>query len=93
MTFNFTKDQLYAIAAAAGVGLLWLLNRKPAPGRNSSELVIDANVMSPTFGLPIDGADVVDTSDNGHQRMLDLIDQSNRAIAEFDASHPQGDTP
>lgn len=88
MNFALTKTQLYVLAAAAGVAILWLLNRKAAaaaPGRVTSSIAIDANVLSPTFGEPI----VDETNTPEHQRMLDLIDESNAAIASYDATHPE----
>lgn len=85
-------------AIATGLGLAGLLVWWMWPGRLSStsagaavtkrrlsEYVIDDNVMSPDFGLPVYGppAPARDVADNPEMRRL--IDASNAAIAADDA--------
>ncbi len=81
------------LAIAAGVALLaWLLTpRGKAADRVSRELEIDANILSPTFGMTdaeIAARERVGAPPNPavDPRMRDLIDVSNTLIAEDDAS-------
>jgi hypothetical protein len=75
------------LALAGGLALLaWWLSSRDKRGRVTSTLDIDANVLSPTFGEPL--TETV-TYDPNHQRLLDLVDESNRAIAEYDRTHPE----
>ncbi len=74
---------------AAGMFLAaWLFREKrsPAntsPGRATSELEIDANVYSPTFGQPLTdlGDDPLTIGGPHDPEMARLIDESNAAIA------------
>jgi flagellar basal body rod protein FlgC len=91
------KEFWYVGGALAAVLLLW----KFAAKRVTSTLEIDANVYSPTFGEPISsgagnltygagaGASAALTpQDNTHQRMLQLIEESQNAITAYDTTHP-----
>jgi len=84
------KQEKVAIAAGIlGTGLLvwWYWPRAPAVVRlNKSELVIDDNVMSPTFGLPVYGPPAPSARADGalNPDMRRLIDASNAAIAADD---------
>lgn len=74
------------LALAGGLALLaWWLSSKKAPARVTSFLDIDGNVNSPTFGDPI--TETI-TTDPIHERLVDLVDESNRDIAAYDATHP-----
>lgn len=69
--------------ATAGVAALlaWLFGSKPQQGRVRRELEVDVNVNSTTFGM-------TDAEIENHKRLVDLVDESNRAIADYDAAHP-----
>jgi hypothetical protein len=73
------------IAVAAGLALIawWLSSRARKVGRVSSEIEINADVYSPGFGDPIDPE-----AEARHQHLVDLVDESNREIAAYDATHP-----
>lgn len=83
-----TKKQKYAAGAAvAAAGLLawWLWPKKVA--RRKSELTIDANVYSETFGLPLFGPPAPRADGAINPDMQRLIDESNAAIAADDAEN------
>jgi hypothetical protein len=71
------------LAVAAGLALLawWLSSRAKTVGRVSSEIEINADVYSDHFGEPI-------TEPQSNPLLIDLVDESNRAIAAYDATHP-----
>lgn len=74
---KLTREQKYAAGAGAlgVIGLLWYFwPKKTSPARMVKTLEIDADVYSPTFGLPV-GA----VAEN--PEMQRLIDESNAAIA------------
>lgn len=77
---KLTRNQKVAAGAGLALGgfLVWYFWPK-GPGRVKKELVIDSNVMSPTFGQPIPQAS---------PEVQALIDRSNAAIAAYDAEHP-----
>jgi hypothetical protein len=71
------------LAVAGGLALLaWLLT--PRLGRVTREIEIDANVLSPTFGLPI-GTDL-NSPAAWNPELRRLVDESARRIREHDAS-------
>jgi hypothetical protein len=75
------------LALAGGLALLaWWLSSKEKRGRVTSTLDIDANVMSPTFGEPL--TETV-TYDPNHERLVELVEESSLAIAEYDRTHPE----
>jgi hypothetical protein len=76
------------LGAAALAILAWLFgsNAAAAVPRVTSSLEIDDNVNSPTFGEPISSATTA--ADANHARLVDLVAQSNQAIADYDAAHP-----
>lgn len=78
------------VGSGAVILLLYLLGRK-TPGRVTSEVTIDANVDSPSFGevIPTDDAAAVDAAAREHARLEGLIQGSNDAIAAFDVAHPE----
>jgi hypothetical protein len=73
------------LVVAGGLALLawWLSSRARKVGRVSSEIEINADVYSPGFGDPIDLE-----AEARHQHLVDLVDESNQAIAAYDATHP-----
>lgn len=69
------------IAVAGGVLLvLWLLRR--SVGRRSQELIIDANINSPTFGEPMTEDQLA--AESWHSAVEDAIRESSARIAAFD---------
>jgi hypothetical protein len=76
-----TTAQAKLLGAGVLALLAWLLRDQSAPGRVSKELDIDANVNSDTFGM-------TDEEIANHKRLVDLVDESSRAIADYDAAHP-----
>jgi hypothetical protein len=78
------QEKLLAGGATLGIaGLVWWFwprsaKKTSAGARVSSELVIDDNVLSPTFGLPLYGPPAPAVAVNPD--MQRLIDQSNAAI-------------
>lgn len=72
------------LVVAGGLALLawWFSSRARKVGRVSSEIEINADVYSPGFGDPIDPE-----AEARHQHLVDLVDESNQAIAAYDATH------
>jgi hypothetical protein len=88
-----TRDEKIAAGGAVAVAgiLAWYFwPRKAVVPRLKSELVIDDNVMSPNFGLPMYGPPVpagLDTTGAINPDMARLIKASNAAIAADDAAN------
>lgn len=73
------------IAVAGGLALLaWLLTPK-AVGRRTTEIEIDADVYSPTFGEPI----AKDDPAAWNPELRRPVDESARRIREHDAASVQ----
>ena len=71
------------IAVGAGLALVaWWLSRSSGPGRRTTEIEIDANVYSPTWGEPIANDKPVLSSS---PELIALVDESNRRIAAHEA--------
>jgi hypothetical protein len=73
---------------AGGMFLVAWLFREKKPGTVTTEITIDANVNSDTFGLPLSTDDDADAVARGHAQLLSLVNESNEAIAAYDATHP-----
>jgi hypothetical protein len=80
------REDLFAAAALAILAWLFGSHATTAAPRVTSTLEIDANVESPTFGEPLSSSTTV--ADANHARLVDLVAQSNQAIANYDAANP-----
>ncbi|HYD01801.1 MAG TPA: hypothetical protein VEB22_11295 [Phycisphaerales bacterium] len=73
------------IAVAGGLALVaWLLTPR-RPGRRTMELEIDANVYSPTFGLPIGSDPEPDPRADWNPELRRLVEKAERLIATDEA--------
>lgn len=84
------KHKLLAVAIAAV--LAWLLWPRRAPARVKKELLIDSNVYSPTFGLPLDDIEPEEPPTNsifsrtfGRQATIDELNERATSILNADA--------
>lgn len=83
-----TTTEAKLLAAGVLALLAWWLTPKAAPAaRVAKELEIDANVNSPTFGEVVGPDGFTDEQRANHIRLVDLVAESQEAIAAFDATH------
>jgi hypothetical protein len=76
------------IAAVVVVALvLWWLFRSPAVGKKVSEYIIDDDVNSPTFGLPVYGPPAP-AAPAASAKVSALTNEAADKIAAFNADHP-----